>query len=183
MNRALGHLLAVLPQFLLVAGLAVREEWVLATGIPVVLQVRPYDPMDPFSGRYLGTPLAIERLDLAKLPHDEGLFARDEVWVVLAPGEKFWEPVAVRAARAELAQGQVQLRAAVEPRQQEGGELRVRYPTGRFYIPERGKDPTGWRPEGERRPELALRVRVTAGGGASVEDLLVDGVPYAQWNR
>jgi len=166
----------VLPQFLLVGGIAVREEVVLATGTAVVLRVRPYDPMDPLAGRYLGTPLEIERLDLARIPHDEGLFGRDAVWVVLAPGEPCWGPVAVRREQPGPAAGQVSLYAEVDGRQVPGDTLRVRYAFGRFYIPEGGKDPSA-------RADLALRVRVSASGHAAIEDLLVDGKPYAEWNR
>lgn len=185
MNRAVTFLCAVVPQFLLVGGLVVREEYVRATGRAVLLEIRPYDPMDPLSGRYLGTPLAIERLDLGRLPHDDGLRERDEVWVVLAPGPKFWEPVAVRAARPEAGPDQVVVYGEVDrqPLREADVVLVVEYPIGRFYIPEDGKDPTGWQPRGEPRPEVALLVKVAASGRMTIEDLLVDGRPYAEWNR
>jgi uncharacterized membrane-anchored protein len=185
MNRSVALFCAVLPQFLLVGGLVVREEYVRATGRAVLLEIRPYDPMDPLSGRYLGTPLAIERLDLDHVPHDEGLRERNEVWVVLAPGDKHWQPVAVRAARPDVAGEQVAVCGEVDRRwmHEAGPVLPVRYPIGRFYIPEDGKDPTGWLPADKTRPEVVLLVKVTAGGGMTIEDLLVDGRPYAEWNR
>lgn len=176
MKAAVVFGLVVLPQFLLVAGLAVREEWALATGAVVVLEVRPYDPMDPLAGRYLRTPLAIERLDLAAIVHDEGVFAGGDVWVVLAPGAPCWKPVAVRAARPESDEGRVCLCGEVIAGQTHGQVLAVRYAIGRFYIPAGGKDPSA-------RADLALRLRVTASGSAAVEDLLVGGKPYADWNR
>ncbi len=175
MNRAVVYVLAAVPQFALVAGLAVREEYLLATGTSVVLEVRPYDPMDPLSGRYLGTPLAIESIDTARVPCDAGLAGT--VWVVLAPGEPCWQPVAVRAAPPALAPGQVCLRGELEPwRSGRAGVLAVRYAIGRFYIPANGPDPSG-------RTDLALRVRVGAAGRAAVEDLLVGGTAYRDWNR
>lgn len=185
MNRIAAFACAVVPQFLLVGGLVVREEYVRATGRAVLLEIRPYDPMDPLSGRYLGTPLAIEQLDLGRLPHDDGLRERSEVWVVLAPGPKFWEPVAVRAERPAVPAEQVVVRGDVDRRwiRDAGTVLPVRYPIGRFYIPADGKDPTGWLLQDQSRPQVTLLVKVTAGGGMALEDLLVDGRPYAEWNR
>lgn len=185
MKPLLAFSLAIAPQILFVAGLAVREEYVRATGVEVRLAVRPYDPMDPFSGRYLGTPLAIERLDLAVVPHDDGLAYAASAWVALAPGPTHWVPTEVRAERPAPPPGGVVLHADVVPgdRHRPLGVLWLRYGIGRFYIPENGRDPTGWGSSGSTRPELLLVVRVTGSGSAAVVDLLVDGVPYAQWNR
>lgn len=185
MKPTLAFVLAVAPQFLLVAGLAVREEIVRSTGVEVRLLVRPYDPMDPFAGRYLGTPLAIDRLDLTTLPHDDGLFDGGVVWVTLAPGPRHWTPVAVRRQRPDIPAGGVGLRAEVRsaPSDQATNVLWLDYGLHRFYIPQDGKDPTTWRRSDGQRPELLLVARVAASGRAAVVDLLIDGEPYATWNR
>lgn len=185
MKPALAFLLAVAPQFLLVAGVALRAEYGRRTGVEVRLLVQPYDPMDPFAGRYLGTPLSIDRLDLTTIPHDDGLFDAGTVWVTLAPGPKHWTPVAVRRQRPDAPAGGVGLRAEVRsaPSDRQTDVLWLDYGLSRFYIPQDGKDPTTWRAADGQRPELLLVVRVAASGRAAVVDLLIDGVPYATWNR
>lgn len=185
MNRSLTLLLALAPQFALVAGLALREEYARATGRELLLEVRAYDPMDALSGRYISTPLAITRIELSGLPHDEELAEVESVWVVLAPGEHYWEPAAVRVERPELAANHACLRARVESVGEHEGQalLELEYPIERFYIPADGRDPSLLWASGEQRSQLAVRVKVTGSGYASVEDLLIDGVSYAEWNR
>ena len=46
MNRLFVFLLCVVPQFLVVLGIAVREELVRAHGRAVMLEVHAIDPMD-----------------------------------------------------------------------------------------------------------------------------------------
>jgi hypothetical protein len=100
MSRALRFWSAIAPSFLAVAAIAARAEWLLQTGVEVRLEVRPYDPMDALSGRYLAVPLAIQRLG-AEVPRDLDPYRLGEtVWVRLAAGDPCWRPVGVGAVPA-----------------------------------------------------------------------------------
>ncbi|MBL8724779.1 MAG: GDYXXLXY domain-containing protein [Planctomycetes bacterium] len=171
---------AVAPQFALVGGLALYHEHLLATGREVVLEVRPFDPMDVLSGRYLALPLAIEVLDRGILVGAGDPRPGDSVWVELAAGSPFWTPVAVHEQSPPASPDRVVVRGELSWGA-EAGRLYVRYPIDRFYIPETGDDPTTG--PLATRPKLSLVVRVASNGAMALADLRVDGVPYARWRR
>lgn len=174
MNPTLRFFAAVAPSMLAVAAVAAHAEWLLRQGTEVRLEVRPFDPMDALSGRYLAVPLAIRRLG-AEVPRAQDRYAAGaSVWVRLAPGEPWWRPVSVvdtPATAPDLA-----LQARVQ--HQAGDELWLDYDLDRFFIPHDGADPTTT-PEQHR---LTAVVRITADGRGMFTDLLVDGEPYAAWN-
>lgn len=181
MSRALRFWAAILPSFLAVAALAVQAELRLRHGVEVLLEVRPFDPMDALSGRYLAVPLAVERLDLDELLAERETFGTgDTLWLRLDPGEPWWRPGAVLEAPPE--EGEVALRGTVT--RVHGRALQIDYGLGRFFIPHEGADPTlpGTGPAAGAPPSLVAVVRVTRDGRAALADLLVDGEPYARWN-
>ena len=166
MKRALGFLLCVAPQFLVVAAVAAREEVALHSGVEVRLAVRPVDPMSLFSGRYVSVPLAIERLDKS-VAIEHGIESGQSVCVRLAPGTPCWSAAAVTRD---------------PPREPDAVFLRgtwleehhVSFGIDTYYFPEHGADPSGH--------VLTLVVRVTHDGRGAIEDLLVGNQTYAQWN-
>jgi uncharacterized membrane-anchored protein len=175
-SRTLRHWLAVLPSMLVVAAVAVRAEWTLRTGHEVRLAVRSYDPMDALSGRYIATPLEIERIELAgvRLPHGPPV-PGDDVWIQLEPADPTWRAVALwrRApgdAEIVALRGTAYLTSPLD--------VRVDYGLDRFFIPHEGADPS--LPRGAR--VLTAVVRVATDGRGALEDLLVDGEPWESWN-
>ncbi len=174
MSRALRFWLALLPPFAAVAFLAAQAEWGLRSGVEVRLEVRPFDPMDPLSGRFLAVPLAIGQLDSKDLPARPELHGGESVWVVLEPGEPTWRASAVLDRPPD--DGRIALRgrvlASYPPM------LWIDYGLERFYIPHTAHDPT--QPPGAH--DLVALVRVARGGRGHLADLLVDGEPFAVWN-
>lgn len=186
MNRPRALMLALAPQVLLLLSMIAREEITLRTGVPVVLEVRPYDPMDMLSGRYLAVPLAIEQLDADQIAHPTPpLHYGQAVWVGLKPGEDHWTPLSLAAEPpdAGTAQAFVWLRGRINDSWSGDGVIKVAYDLDRFYIPEDAADPSRLESGQTAARKLALVVRVNSQGRGSIADLLVDGQPYAQWNR
>jgi uncharacterized membrane-anchored protein len=192
MNRTLAIVLALLPQVLLLGWTIAREELALRDGIPVVLEVRGYDPVDALSGRYIRVPPAIRTLaaDDVSIVADR-IEAGATVWVGLVRAEPFWRPLELRVEEPPPNddRDRVWIRGRLEKewqRPQAGryrGSLTVDYGFDRFYIPEAARDPTWATGADGRRAQLSLLVRVRASGEAAIEDLRVDGEPYADWNR
>lgn len=175
MNGTLKYWLAVAPSFLVVAGVALRAELLAARAVEVRLEVAPFDPMDPLSGRYMATPLAISRLALDEVRNEcPRAELGDDVWVVLEPGAPFWRPSALHCAPPPDV---VALRGVV--RNQSENAWTIDYGMERFFIPADAADPSAW--TGGPRPQLVAVVQVESGGAALLADLLVDGEPYAQW--
>ena len=176
MNRAQLFLLCLAPQFLVVAAAVAREELRLHSGVEVRLDVQAVDPLSPFAGRYVHVPLAIERLSPADTRIESGLEAGRTVCVRLAHTEPAWS--AVEVTREPPADG-----SAIFLRGRWMGENRVEYGLDTFYIPADGADPSSlsWS-SAAKEHALLLLVRVGSDGRGSIEDLLVHGQPYAQWN-
>ena len=177
--------LALAPQLALLAGLVVREEHARATGTEVVLEVRAYDPMDPLSGRYIRVPLAIARIELADVKHQGPLPEQGSiVYVRLEKREKQWEPIELCAQEPDAALGPF-LRARRELRwaSDTTNFVQLDYELDRFYISEKANDPTGFVNGQWQAHALKVVVRVTGAGRGAITDLLVDGQPYAEWNR
>jgi uncharacterized membrane-anchored protein len=170
-KRGRALLLCLLPQFLLVAGMAAREESAFARGVEVRLAVRPVDPMSLFAGRYVSVPLAIERIDSAATRIEPGLVPGlawdEEVFVRLEQAEPVWRA-------AEVTRHPPGEKGAVFLRGTWRRDGTIDYGIDTFYIPETGADPS--------RLALALVLRVTPEGRGRIADLLVQGRPYAEWN-
>jgi uncharacterized membrane-anchored protein len=179
MNARLAWIATVGVQALVLGALVAREERVLAHGERVVLDVRPVDPMDLLSGRYIQVPLAITTIDLTSIaPPEPPLQHGETVFVLLAPGEAFHEPVEL--ARWPRGNSGPWARARVdEPPGTR--ELHLDFGVDRYYIPETGRDPSvAW--NGGERPKVTVAARIAKNGQVRIEDLLVDGEPYADWN-
>jgi uncharacterized membrane-anchored protein len=187
-SRGLLWIAALAPQVLLVAGMVAAEEIARLRGTEVVLEVRAYDPMDLVSGRYVSTPLAIARLDGSALPHPDPMpEVGSTVFVRLAKSDPFWKATEVLCALPEPQNrtGEAFLRAKVDRSwaPQVSKEIHLSFEIDRFYIPEEAEDPSVWRGGDTERRRLSVIARITRSGRAHLVDLLVDGKPYADWNR
>lgn len=174
MNRALRFWLAVLPSFAAVATIALQSEQGLRSGALVRLELRPFDPMDALSGRYLALPLAVGQVDPSLVRDAREYHGGETVWLVLEPGEPWWRPSALLGAPpgADV----VALRGRVVHTAPQA--IWIDYGLDRFYIPHEGHDPTLQR----EQYELAALVRVAKDGRGFFADLLIDGEPYGVWN-
>lgn len=206
--RTTGWLLAILAQFAFLGWMVAAQERLLAAGERVVLAVAPVDPFDPLSGRYLAIHLALARLDLAAFEAAGHEVVAGEDVPAAEPGGDPLLRFAHRPAALELAtEGSPRAArrlligaAANEARPpflasrvlwSSSGVLELDLGLDRYYIPGDAEDPTLWwnrateRPAdpASARPTLTLAVRVTAAGKSAIEELLVDGVPYPEWNR
>lgn len=195
MSRRTKFFLAVLFQAGIAAWLAGSQEQLLANGTQVVLRSTGVDPYALFLGRYIRTrPEGLTFITRADVPCPEEEFADgSRLWVLVEPDAEptqmeygsvlHWRVVGVAAERPKDG---VAIRGRVES--DNGARIRARFGLNRFYIPETAVDPTHWRPEvpeGEEAPPRTLSVlmRVAGSGRAAIEDLLVEGEPYADWNR
>jgi len=167
MTRALGLLLCLVPQFLVVAVLVAREELGLRRGVQVRLEVRPIDPMSLFAGRYISVPLAISSLDSKHTRFEKDFGPGSVVYVRLERAEPYWTAAEV-TSRPPSGPEAVFLEGICSERK------RIEFGLDTYYIPQDGADPS--------RLKLALLVRVSPEGRGQIEDLLVEGQPYARWN-
>lgn len=193
-RRVIGWCLAIVAQFAFLGWMVGAQERALANGERVVLAVAPVDPFDPLAGRYLAIRVDLARLDpaqvevvagdeLAARPGDDALgrwFGQDAA-LELAPDGS---PRAARRLRIGSAAAQARPPfLAGRVLWSSDGMLHLDLGIDRYYVPGDAEDPTLWWNRQTTRPTLTLAVRLTADGTSAVEELLVDGVPYPEWNR
>jgi uncharacterized membrane-anchored protein len=187
MNRRLAFLLAVVAQLAFLGWMVAAQERVLAVGRRIVLPIEPVDPIDPLSGRHLAIRPKLSRIDLAKLrswADAESLeraateLAGHEVIVPLREEAGEWVATEVEDADSFRPGGELALRGRV--RNHYGATVVVEFGLERYFIPSDASDPSPllWEPG----HTLAIAVRVMADGSSTIEDLLVDGQPFRQWN-
>lgn len=174
-RRKIMFLGGVLLQIVVIGLLVAREEWNLGYGSRIELEVVGRDPLDPFAGAYQYITLAIERLPRALARGDAPLEVGERVFVALRSGENGFEASGYSAGEPSP-ESDLYLRGRIVDVDDQ--TVGIDYGLSRYYVPFGAGDPT----VGDR---LALRlvVFVTADGRGTIEDLLVEGVPFDEWNR
>jgi len=195
MTKRTLFLIAVALQVALLGWMVASSERTLARGTRVVLRVRPVDPIDFMTGRYVDAHPAIGRIDVAKVPlvgappedaaagtaagtPDLSRFWSRTVCVELRQEGEYWVAERVVLADGAVAPRAPFLRGRVAP--SNGTLLDVDYGLDRFDIPYDAEDPSPLARSNDH--SVALVVRVASDGRSVTEDLVVDGRPFAEWN-
>lgn len=192
MTKRTLFLIAVALQVALLGWMVASSERTLSRGTLVVLKVRPVDPIDYMTGRFIRVRPEIATLDLAAVPL-VGESAEDaatngaelhvelvnrNVLVELRPGARLWTATRVVVDGGPIAPHAPFLRGRVES--VHGNHLDVDYGLERFDIPYDAEDPTPLTRSDEH--VVALAVRVADDGRSVTEDLRIDDRPFAEWN-
>ena len=195
MTRKTLFLIAVALQVALLGWMVASSERTLARGTRVVLRVRPVDPIDFMTGRYVDAHPAIGRIDVAKVPligapaentttgattgtPDLSRIWGHDVCVELRQEGEYWVAERVVLEDGAVAPRAPFLRGRVAP--SHGTLLDVNYGLDRFDIPYDAEDPSPLASSNDH--VVALVVRVASDGRSVTEDLVVDGRPFAEWN-
>ena len=170
-------LLCTLSLAVMIAG----KMWTLKTGELVLLETRPIDPRSLFRGDYVRINLAINELDVEALGGDDQFLWHDEIFVVLRPGEPWWQPVSMhREFPAIVAAENVVIRGVIGgiPHYRDSDtpprEYSAEYGIESYFVPE-GEGMTIERDLGSAN--IALEIAVDSKGNAAIHALLVDGAP------
>jgi Uncharacterized membrane-anchored protein len=183
MSHGLRIAVIVLLQTLALAAMIALKQRTLDTGTPIVLETQPIDPRSLFSGDYVRLNYAISTLRLDQPGSDQDFKPHDRAYVVLKPGDPYWQPVSVHHQMPALAPGQVAIRGEVqyagdslwnqETRTSEKvRNLRLRYGIESYYVPE-GAGRALERPAAGEK--ISLRVAVDRAGAAGIKAVLVNG--------
>lgn len=185
MKTKLAWFATLLVQALLLLGMVAREEFALSRGTPIVLAVAAVDPMDLLAGRYVSVPLKISTINLESVSHMAAMPQHGETaFVRLEKRQDVFEVAEIAAEPA--VPGGLWARATVSTSTEITEATRwiqLDFGVDRFYIPETGHDPSFARRATGERVEIRVAARVAPDGRIVIEDMLIDGVPYAQWNE
>ncbi len=157
-------------------GTVVLQEHALATGKVILLETERVDPRDLLRGDYLILNYKISNVptNLFSPPAGKDLPQDTKVYVALAPGTNRFH-VLVRAStnRFAPAADEVLLKGKSSWSRWNAptNSIHVEYGFERFYVAEGTGNPTG---------KLTAQVVVPASGHGRVNDVFVDGKPYAE---
>lgn len=152
-------------------------------GEEILLKTEPVDPFDLFRGDYVILGYDINTLNaslLADLPTEqiekdasEIIKRNTPVYVVLEPGDKYYEAVSVYTKQPNLQLNQKMIRGKVDYAYERN--LFISYGIERYYLEEK----TGEEVE-KIREKIDVVVKVTPAGRAKVDHLELDGkqLPY-----
>lgn len=182
MKRSI-FLILIVQSLVLVAMIAVKQ-WTLETGTPILLETVPVDPRSLFRGDYVRLNYAVSRLKVEELAGEGDFHRHDSIFVTLARGEKYWEPLSLHREKPEPEAEHVVIKGEVRsisdfwwnPESQKSEELKtinVRYGIENYFVPE-GEGRKLERPaQGE---QVDIRVAVDSFGNAAIKAVLINGV-------
>lgn len=169
--------LVVVLQTAALAGMVAVKHRTLITGKPILLETEPIDPRSLFRGDYVRLNYTISSLDYADLEGADDFTRRDQVYVMLREGEKFWHAVSIHREMpahgpdSVIIRGEVQYSGLwVDGDERDG--INVRYGIENYFVPE-GEGMALERPaEGE---EVTILVAVDEAGDSAIKAVLVNG--------
>lgn len=174
----------VVLQTLALFAMIAMKQWTLNTGTPVVLETQPIDPRSLFRGDYVRLNYKISELKPQELAGDNAFRRYDRFYLVLEPGEPYWQPVSVHRRKPALGGGRVAIKGEVQYINHRGwygrsGDekepihvMHVRYGIENYFVPE-GEGRVLERPQpGE---VVSLRIAVDKAGNAGIKAVLVNG--------
>ncbi|MBE0543596.1 MAG: GDYXXLXY domain-containing protein [Verrucomicrobia bacterium] len=170
---------------LLILVLALQSAWLLGTvfvqeralreGAVILLETRPVDPRDLLRGDYVILNYKISTIPTNQFSPPAGILTYGQtVWVALAPHVEFHEVTRASLERFDPGEGEILVRGRMG--WWAGGrdaerEVRVEYGLERYYVREGTGEPSG---------KLTVQAVVPASGRASITQVFLDGVPYAE---
>ena len=170
-------LLVVVLQTAALVGMVAAKQHTLITGTPIVLETEPIDPRSLFRGDYVRLNYAISSLNYADLEGDKDFERRDQVYVMLREGGKFWKAVSIHRAMPDYGPESVIIRGEVQYSGIWTGEgnhdgINVRYGIENYFVPE-GEGMALERPaEGET---VSIMIAVDKKGDSAIKAVLING--------
>lgn len=157
-------------------GTVVVQERALREGAVILLETRPVDPRDLLRGDYVILNYKISTIptNLFSPSLVDALHYGQTVWVALAPRGEFHEITRASMERFDPGAGEILVRG--RSHWWTGGRtaeraIGVEYGLERYYVREGTGEPSG---------KLTVQAVVPASGRASIKQVFLDGVPYAE---
>ena len=175
----------LLLQTAALAAMIGMKQHTLMTGTEVLLETEPIDPRSLFRGDYVRLNYKISQLELEQLDGDDKFERGEEVFVVLSPGEKYWNAVSIHhgmpqpAAPAVAIQGQAEWTAdrifdRDTATEHSGSVLQAKYGIENYFVPE-GEGRELEMRGGNNAHVVDIRIAVDKNGDAGIKAVLVDG--------
>lgn len=174
---------------LLILVLALQSAWLLGTvfvqeralgeGAVILLETRPVDPRDLLRGDYVILDYKISTIptNLFSPPLMDTLPYGQTIWVALAPRGEFYEVTRASTETFVPDESEILLRGKGHwwaGARNADRQVNVEYGLERYFVREG---------TGEPRGKLTVQAVVPSSGRASLKQVFLDGVPYAEAMR
>jgi uncharacterized membrane-anchored protein len=168
-------ILVLALQTLWLLGTVVVQERALTGGKVILLETAVVDPNDTLRGNYLVLNYKISDvpLKLFSPPVSKDLPFDADIYVALAPGtNRFYEVTRASTNEFTLVAGEVMLRGKnTRAWWNPSGSIHVAYGLENYFVAEGTGHPAG---------KLTVQAVVPASGRGSIQQVFVDGKPYAE---
>lgn len=146
--------------------------YTLNQGHEIILKTAPVDPNDLFRGNYVNLRYEISAIDLNSMIYDRPFGYGDDVFAILAKGEKFWYVTRVGHSVRPLQNNEVCIKGKVTSSYE--NRINVEWGIESYFVPE-GK---GMDIEREIR-NVSVTVSVDGTCRALIKELYIDDEPVS----
>jgi uncharacterized membrane-anchored protein len=169
-------ILVLTLQSIWILGTVIQQENILRVGRVVLLETQPVDPRDPLRGDFVRLNYKISDIPRDKFspPVTNELPAGAKIFVTLAPvgTNDFWEVRRASTGKLVPADNEVLICGkAMWTWRNLTNSIHVEYGLEKYFVAEGTGNPQG---------KLKVQAAVTESGRASIKEVFVNGVPYAE---
>ena len=152
-------------------GVVMSKQYILRTGLPVVLETVPVDPRDFLRGDYVILSYKISALDLNQIVSKKTDYRRGEdIFVELTQRGKFWEAVAIHEKR-DITKGMVCIKGRVKYCYSK--RLSLIYGIESYFVPE-GEGRELERSMRGNKSSVSVEAVVDSSGNAMIKRVYID---------
>ena len=176
MNRHATRFLAVVGlQFLLLFSVVGFKQYVIASGMTVLLKVQPVDPRSLFQGDYVHLRYDISNFRSGQLAGDDVYSLGSSAYVELARGDDgYWRGVAIYRGSHHVPAGHVLIKGKVEDRSfAPNSSYGFTYGIEDVFVPE-----GSGRAVETARGDIGVEVKVDRFGNAVARRIIIGGQPF-----
>lgn len=163
MKRSCKIGIIVILQVLFLFGIIGVRYYTLSAGTPVLLKASPVDPWDVFRGEYVRLEYDITWIKGPDLDSSR----RQDVYVVLEKGDKYWQAAGIYLDKPVLAGGQIFIKGSADYYNGFKGEYHVSYGIESYFVEE------GTGIGLQQAKVLDAQVKIDRFGNAVIEKIII----------
>lgn len=168
----------ILVQLSIMGQMVYHREAVLRDGRAFKFQCAPFDPSDPFRGKYIQLAFAANQT----YSYDNSLRPGQEVFALLYDDSEGFAQISDVTREAPQGIANFYVKAKVQYYDSAGSTVTLAYPFERFYMSEAKAQPAEdlyRRSVADNEKKTYAVVRVPMGGEPVLETVMIDGTPIA----
>ena len=166
---------AMLVPAIILLGFIGYNYYTLNLGQEILLKTIPVDPRDLFRGDYVNLRYEISAIDLGSMIYDRPFANGEDVFAILAKGDKFWSVTRIGHYSQPLQRNEVCIKGKVTSSYE--NRINVEWGVESYFVPEgKGKDIE------QNIREVSVKVSVDQTCRALIKELYINDEPVSFGN-